>query len=361
MNPLDKSKSAYLIDLAMPFIAVVIGLAICYFAAPIIVPVVVGISMAYVFYPVVKFLKRFKIPHLAAIFIVAIVVVILFTGISLIIYFQGAEFVKAFPSFKAKLEVFLTEQLENFGSTLNPIFPDMIPEGEENELVSEFFKDFNYQKIGTLAFKGLGSVFTFMGNVILIGIIAFFILMEADVFKRNIVRAFGRENQDVTSKIMTEINRQISSYFALKFIITVGLAIVYTAGLLIMGIDYAYIWGPLAGALSLVPIIGAYAGAVPPMIVAAIQHGSSLWLLWVFIFFMVVQFVESYVISPKLFGDQANLNLTTVLVSTILWGWMWGMIGVILAVPMTAAVKVICSHIEPLRPVARILEGRYKL
>ena len=135
----------------------------------------------------------------------------------------------------------------------------------------------------------------------------------------------------------------------------------FTIGLLILGINYAYIWGPLAGAFSLVPIIGAYVGAVPPMIVAAIQNNSVLWALWVLILFMVVQFVESYVVTPKLVGDSANLNLTTVMVSTILWGWMWGMIGIILAVPMTAALKVICSHIEPLNPIARILTGKIKV
>jgi len=360
MNPLEKSKSAQLIDIAMPFMAVIIGLAFCYFAAPIIVPVVVGISLAYVFYPVVKFLRSLRVPNLAAIFVVTIIVLILFTGMSLIIYYQGVEFFKAFPSFKAKLEAFITEQISSFQASIKSIFPDLIPEGEDEILLNELLKDIDVQKIRTLVFKGIGSVLTFFGNIVLIGIITFFILMESDVFKSNLIRAFGRENQYVTGQIMTEINRQISSYFALKFIITMGLAIIYTTGLLIMGIDYAYIWGPLAGALSLVPIIGAYAGAVPPMIVGAIQHNSSLWMLWVFIFFMVVQFIESYVISPKLFGDRANLNLTTVLVSTILWGWMWGMIGVILAVPMTAAVKVFCSHIEPLKPIARILEGRLR-
>ncbi|HER00427.1 MAG TPA: AI-2E family transporter [candidate division Zixibacteria bacterium] len=360
MNEQNKSSSATLIDIAMPFIAVILGLAFCYFAAPVIVPVIIGISLAYVFYPAVKFLKKLKIPHLAALFIVTIITLVLFAGMSLVIYYQGMEFIKTIPTLKAELESFLIENFSKFRETVNNIFPDLIPQGEGRRLVENTLQNLDYQRVGEIVFRGLGSVFAFFGNVILISIIAFFLIMEADVFKRNLTLAFGEENQVITGQIMTEINRQISSYFALKFIITVGLAIVYTAGLLLMRIDYAYIWGPLAAVITLIPIIGAYAGGIPPMIVAVIQYDSAIWFLWVSLFFLVVQFIESYIISPKVFGDQANLNLTTVIVSTILWGWMWGIIGIILAVPMTAAIKVICSHIEPLHPIARILEGRIK-
>ncbi len=356
----SKSKSAYLIEITMPFIAVLIGLAFCYFAAPIIVPLIVGISLAYVFYPAVKSLKKLKIPHLAALFIVSIVAVVIISFFTIIIYYQGTEFIKSFPAFKAEAQDFLFEQFTSIKQYINSIFPELIPEGEASRLISEMFGQFDYQQIGTLAFKGLGSIFSFVGNMIFIGIIAFFLIMEVDVFKRNLSLAFGEENRTQTEKMMTEINHQISSYFALKFLITVGLAIVYTAGLLAMGVDYAYILGPLAAAFSLIPIIGPYAGAVPPMIVASIQYNSALWILWIFIFFSVIQFIESYVISPKIFGEAANLNLTSVIVSTILWGWMWGMIGVILSVPMTAAIKIICTHIEPLNPVARLLEGKIK-
>lgn len=360
MNIRSNTKTAYLLEIAMPFIAIIAGLGFCYFAAPVIVPVIIGISLAYIFYPVVKFLKRFKIPHLAAVLIVTVIVVIVFAIFSIVIYYQGSEFIKALPSFSEKGELFLETQLQGFQQSINNIFPDLIPEGQEQTLVSDAFKELNYQSIGKLAFRGLGSVFSFLGNMIFVGIIAIFLLLEIDVFKRNLTHAFGKENQYATGKIMAEINSQISSYFAVKFMITVGLAILYTGGLLMMGIDYAYIWGPLAAAVSLIPIIGAYAGAVPPMLVAAIQYNSVWWLLWVFLFFMVIQFVESFIISPKILSEQTNLNLTAILVSTILWGWMWGMIGVILAVPMTAAVKIFCTHIEPLNPIAKILEGKIK-
>jgi len=360
MNSADRSKPAYLIEIATPFVAVIAGLAFCYFAAPVIVPVIVGISLAYVFYPVVKYLKRHRIPNLPAVLIVAFCAIILFAGISVLIYYQGVRFLQAFPEIKSGAEQFLITQLTNLREPINKFFPNLIPAGQEEQIVKDALRDFDYEKIGKAIFRGLGSVFPILGNLILIAIISFFILLEADGFKKNLTLVFGEDNKETARQILSEINRQISAYFALKFTITIALAVIYTLGLLLMGIDYAYIWGPLAGLVSLVPFIGAYAGAVPPMLMAAIQHNSIWWVIWVFMFFMVVQFFESYLVSPKLFGERANLNLTTVMVSTILWGWMWGAIGVLLAVPLTAALKVICSNLKPLNPVARILEGRMR-
>jgi len=106
-----------------------------------------------------------------------------------------------------------------------------------------------------------------------------------------------------------------------------------------------------------VPYAGAYVGAIPPMIMAYVQHGSILPSIWVFVFFMVVQFVESNIIVPKMLGKQLNINLLAQLVSTIYWGWLWGAIGIVLAVPITAAIKVICDHVESLHPIGILLSG----
>jgi predicted PurR-regulated permease PerM len=138
---------------------------------------------------------------------------------------------------------------------------------------------------------------------------------------------------------------------------TVALAIIFTVGLLIFDVSYAYVWGPLAGVLNLIPYIGAFIGMIPPVLVAAIQTGGITTPLWILLFMVVVQLLESNVVTPKLVGGKVNLNMLAVLLATVYWGWLWGMLGVLLAVPITAAVKVICSHIEPLRPIAVLLGG----
>jgi len=80
-------------------------------------------------------------------------------------------------------------------------------------------------------------------------------------------------------------------------------------------------------------------------------------MMYVGIFFLILQFLEGNIITPKLVGNRININLTSVLIATVYWGWLWGGVGIILAMPITAALMVICDHIQPLRPIGNLLEG----
>jgi predicted PurR-regulated permease PerM len=122
-------------------------------------------------------------------------------------------------------------------------------------------------------------------------------------------------------------------------------------------VKYAYIWGPLAAILNLVPYVGAYVGAVPPMIMALVQFNSVTAVVLVFVFFMAVQFVESNIVTPRMLQGSLNISLLAQLISTLYWGWLWGAIGIILAVPITAALKVLCDNIDSLKPLGIMLSG----
>jgi predicted PurR-regulated permease PerM len=143
-----------------------------------------------------------------------------------------------------------------------------------------------------------------------------------------------------------------------KLGVTIGLSIIFTIGLLIMNVKYAYVWGPLAGVMNLIPYIGAIIGAIPPVVVVGVTKGSFSWMIWVALFFAIVQLFESNLITPKLTSDSVDLNPLAVLVASIIWGYLWGGIGVLLAVPITATVKVVCDNIEALEPIGVLLGGR---
>jgi predicted PurR-regulated permease PerM len=94
------------------------------------------------------------------------------------------------------------------------------------------------------------------------------------------------------------------------------------------------------------------------MIVAGIQFGSLMPVLWVLILSVVLQNIEGNIVKPKLIGDSMNLNPLAVLVSLVYWTWLWGAIGIILAIPITAAIKVICDNVESLEPIGILLGGK---
>jgi predicted PurR-regulated permease PerM len=180
-------------------------------------------------------------------------------------------------------------------------------------------------------------------------------LLDSELFQRKLRMIFGKRQAAATQDILSEINRQLKGFIVVKFSVAVGLGIVVTIGLLIFRVKYAYIWGPLVGFMNLIPYVGSIVSAIPPIVVAGIQHESIAYMVYVALFFLAIQFTEGNIVTPRLTSGSVDLNTLAVLLAAMYWGWLWGFIGIILAVPITAAIKVICDHVEPLKPIGTML------
>jgi predicted PurR-regulated permease PerM len=333
---------------AIPVIAIMVVTLFFYYARPILVPVVLGITLAFMLSPAVRLLEKLKIPHVPAVLIIVFLALVLFLSVAALIAAQTGELVVKLPSYWVGFKAQLAKWMEQF-----PSLAQLLP-GDLSDKPTTLLEDVKWNDIASVSkflFAGLGSAFGLLWQSVLILLITTFVLIEQVGFKNKLANLFGQEQKGTARSIVDQISHNISGFLSVKFTTTLGLAVVVTIGLLILGVPYAYVWGPLAGVLNLIPYIGAFVGAIPPMIVASIENQSMWWLAYIGIFFFILQFLEGNVITPKLVGNKINLNLTSVLISTLYWGWLWGGVGVILAMPITATIKVVCDHIEPLRPI----------
>jgi predicted PurR-regulated permease PerM len=347
----DESKLLTINQLATPLLTIAALTALCYFAAPILVPIVTAATLTYILWPGVAALRKLKVPHVVAVILIMLLAIVALTAIGMLIYSESVAFSDNVPAYWEQFQQLRVEHAKDLPKILDFL-------GQDSS--STFLNGIDVTKLSAIPkffFKGVGTVLSFLGQAILAILLTLFMLFEQPGFRKRIVRSLGSDNVSATTNIVSQISAQIAGYLWVRFVITVGLAVVFSIGLLIGGINYPYVWGPLAALLSLVPYAGAYIGAVPPMIMAYVQHGSILPSVWVFVFFMVVQFIESNIIAPKMFGKHLNINLLAQLISTIYWGWLWGAIGIVLAVPITAALKVICDHVEALHPIGILLSG----
>lgn len=338
-------------EIAIPILALSAFTALCYFAAVVLVPVVMAITMAYVLWPAIDRLKRWKVPHIVAVLSVVLLAVIFLSLAGLLIYGQASDFVTTVPEYWQQFQQLRVEKL--------PDMPDFL-DTLVNTKVDELLKKIDIASLSSLPkyfFKGVGSVLSFIGQAVLVFLLTIFVLIEQPSYHRRIKKMFGEGRSNATAGIVDLISNRIAGYIWVRFITTVGLAIVFSAGLMIGGIKYAYIWGPLAALLNLVPYVGAFVGAVPPMIMALVQFNSVVAVLLVLAFIMAVQFVESNIIMPRMLQGSLNISLLAQLISTIYWGWLWGAVGIVLAVPITAALKVFCDNIETLKPLGILLSG----
>jgi AI-2 transport protein TqsA len=331
----------------LSFLAVVVMTAFLYFASPIIVPLVVALVFAYILSPPISLLKKLKIPHPLAVIIVLVVATLALAVIGYFLCLQVASLVQILPSYWHTVVDHSLKFLD--------VYKKIFPQGNELDINKLQLKDMS--GVTKFLFRGLGSTLAFLSSVFLVLFFTFFILNDQEMLKRKIIRVFDKSGEGTAAKILMEINCQIRRYLVVEFLFALSLSVIFTIGFSIIGVNYAYIWGPLVGLLNIIPNIGAIIGTIPPMIVAGIQFGKLMPVLWVLILSVVIQTLEGNILKPKLFGQTLNLNPLAVMVSLMYWTLIWGAIGIVLAVPITAAIKVVCDHFESLEPISVLLGG----
>ena len=333
---------------ALPFIALAAVTAFLYFASPIVIPVIIAASLAYILTPAVSLLKKLKIPHALAVVLVLLISFFVLGVIGYSLFAQANNLIRDLPMYWNSIVEFSTQLLNKY-----KVF---LPQTGDFDLRSFQLKDFS--GITKYLFRGISSTLSVIFSLFLILFLTLFILNDQDMLKEKLIRAFGKSEKETARNILSEINKQISGFLLVKFGTSAGLAVIFTIGLLIIGVNYAYIWGPLAGLLNLIPYIGPIVGAIPPLIVAGVQFKAIMPVIWVFLLFLIFQQLEGNIISPKLIGDKLNLSPLAILVSVMFWTWLWGAIGIILAIPITASLKVICDNVESLEPIGILLGGK---
>jgi AI-2 transport protein TqsA len=123
--------------------------------------------------------------------------------------------------------------------------------------------------------------------------------------------------------------------------------------LTLIGVDFAVTWGALAFFLNFIPTVGSIAASLPPILLALVQFYPSIWPGFITLLsILTIQLGMGNGIAPKVLGDQLNLSPVVILLSLLFWGWLWGVVGALLSVPITAALKIVCENIEPLHPIS---------
>jgi predicted PurR-regulated permease PerM len=163
-------------------------------------------------------------------------------------------------------------------------------------------------------------------------------------------RLFGKSNRSEVSDIITQIKSIIQSYLLGLIMEAAIIATLYSVGLLILGIKYAIILGVIGAFLNLIPYLGAIIAASLPMIIALETKASPWFTLLVLALYVFIQFIDNNYILPKLVASKVKINALVSIIVVIGFAALWGIPGMVLSIPLTAIVKLIFDHVEPLKP-----------
>jgi predicted PurR-regulated permease PerM len=202
-----------------------------------------------------------------------------------------------------------------------------------------------------------GSTATILATVITVTFLTYFLLASLPVFRKKIAEIIGsRAGARNMEQVLGEIEAQMSRYMLLNTLTSLGVGLATWGFLQLVGLPNSLLWGVLAFFMNFIPYAGALVTTVVVGAAALVSFDDTGRVLLVLGGLIAINVVEGNFVTPHLMGRHLPLNPVTIFLSLLYWGWVWGPVGTLLAVPITVMLQVIFSNIEPLKPVALLLD-----
>ncbi len=310
-------------------------------------PFCIALFVTYLLDPTLRFLIDKRIPMGFAIIIIILLAFMIFALVGALIYASVDNFVAKFPAYEEKFSEYFIQLTEYF----------KIPAAD----IQEYLDNLDWKtaiqdwSITSRVTKSVGTFISFLTNTFIVLLFTVFMLIGKRKINRRIDKAFSIDKASHLKMILKNFDRQIQQYLGLKTLISFATGFLIGVVLLIFGVEFAVIWGTLAFLLNFIPNIGSVIAICPPIIVAFLQSGSFWFTLWVAVSLISIQVTIGNIIEPNLLGKRLNLSPLVVILSLLFWGWLWGITGMILSVPIIASLKVACENIELLKPVSSLI------
>ncbi|MGD8306054.1 MAG: AI-2E family transporter [Ignavibacteria bacterium] len=347
-------KNQKMITYFLGFIVAVIIVAILILLRDLLIPITIAILLTYLFYPVLEFLKvKLKLPKPLGLIVILIFNFAVFYVLGLIFFSSFGDFSTRIEYYGEKLSQIVKDVLSPFDLTimeLEAFFGLEIQKFDAGKLLKQLFD------AGII--QGFVSSFSnLLSNFFIVMIFWVFMILGKKRFEERLKVAYSSSSENIEKQI-DAINDQLQSYLLIKTLVSLATGVSFTVVLTIYGIDFAMFWGLLAFILNYLPNIGSLLATVFPIIIALLDFGFGFTSISLAALLLIVQNIFGNVIEPKFLGMKLDLSPVFILISLIFWGWIWGIVGMFLAVPIASLFKILCSNINPLKPIAILIGTR---
>jgi predicted PurR-regulated permease PerM len=304
------------------------------YAQSLLVPILIAGFIAMLLVPLVSMLERKHFPRILAIVIALFVTLFILASLG---FFFGSQ-ISNFTEDLGGIQDRFNEISDEIEGTIDNLFgiPNALNFSNLNNQFFTFLKE-NAGKITGMAFSTLGR----LSLLILIPVYTFMFLLYRDHFVAFVTRLFKDKPAEEVVVVITDMRKVIQHYITGMLKVIAILAVLNGTGLLILGIKHAIFFAVFAAILNVVPYIGPLVGSIVPMTFALFTKDSLWYPLGVLICFTINQSIEGHFLTPKIVGSNVNINPLTSLLALILGGTIWGIVGMILFIPMTAILKKI--------------------
>jgi len=316
-------------------------------------PLVMSIVLALLMIPLSNRLENLGLRRGWSSFLCTILLFIISLGVFALLSFQVKNFVDDWEEIQEQMKPKI-EQAEQYmyeHTALNK--EDFEAYKEQNDL-STFGGE---GSSGQRAFNFMKGVMSFLSNYLLVFIYIFFLLTYRKKFKIFFLKLAPDRQQEEAREVIDNTATLVQQYLVGKSFLIVLLTILYSIGLGLSGVDNFILISFIAAFLSLIPFIGNIIGFGLALVFGFLTTGETTVLVGIIITFAIVQFIESYILEPYVVGDKVNLHPFMVILAIIAGNMIWGVMGMILAIPVLGILNIIMNHVPPLKPFGYLLSS----
>jgi len=346
--PGEDSKIPFYAKVTIFLVGLIALLAIMYIAKSIIIPIVFSVIIAIVLHPFINFLVRLKINRILAIVITMFLTFLVIAAFGIVLINQASRFGESWPILIEKFTSLLNQNIADAADYFN----------KDPQKIHDWITKTQGELINSSA-AAIGQTLVILGNglvvLLLIPFYVFMILFYQPLILEFIVRISGSNYESHVRVIVSQIKTVIQHYL-IGLIIEAGLmAVLNTAALLMLGIEYAVILGILAAVLNVIPYVGGIIAVALPMMVALVTKPSPWYAIYIMIAYYIIQLIDNNYIVPYIVASKVKINALFSVIIVLVGNALWGVPGMFLSMPLLAILKLICDHIDPLKPYGFLL------
>jgi len=323
-------------------IAVGVLLTLCYVGEFVLVVMLSSMLLAFILAPVVDMLQRLRVPRALASFLAVLLLLGVLYGITYASYNEAVAFLEDLPKYSSKIRATVKQvrqQAEDIGRNTEIFPPDakntitVRPESTWTDLLTRGF--------GSLSQAVLAATF--------VPFLVYFMLSWQHHVRSATVMLFRMGHRHTAFVTLGLIAKMMRSFVVGNVLVGLFMAVVSTIVFALLRLPFFYFVGPISGFLSLVPYLGFVLALIPPLVISIgqIQSGDAIVLV---VAVLTLHVFSLNILYPKFLGTKVQLNPLAVTLSLLFWGWLWGALGLVLAIPLTGALKIVFDNVERFHP-----------
>ena len=341
---------------------------VLHWARAIFIPLMLGVMISYALSPPVNLIQKWRIPRAigAAVLLLGIV-----GGTGSLVYSlsdDAARLIETLPDAVQKIRLVRLKErgtsegtMENVQKTATQLERAASKTVAPAPAVSRGVTRVQIEKpklnVKDYLWMGTKGAVGFAGQLTMVLFLAYFMLVSGDTFRRKLVKITGPtlSKKKITLQVLDEITEQIQRYLLVQVFTSILVGVVTWLAFLWIGLEHAAIWGIAAGVFNTVPYLGPVIVTGGTALVAFLQFGTIGMALLVAGTSLVITGLEGYLLTPWLTGRASRMSPVVVFVSVLFWGWLWGVWGLLLGVPIIMIIKAVCDRVKDLEPIGELL------